>query len=77
MTGKELNTLKLEVFSPFVEESVFNAKFVTNNKHNYISERWNDLDKLLRKYNLPEDTFKDLYIRYREEIQNRILGIIK
>lgn len=76
MTGNELNELKWKEISPLIDNLIyeFQLKKMTD-KFGYIKYCWEELEKLLNSYDLPNDTFKKLNVDYRKEIETRILKL--
>ena len=72
MTQSEFTEILDKEIRPFVSETISNAP-LHNNKHQYVSDSWKKLEKLLKSFDFPEDTFRDLNVRYRRKIENEIL----
>ena len=73
MTGDELNELKWKEISPLIDNLIYefqNKKM--SDKFGYIKYCWEELEKLLISYDLPNETFKKLNVDYRKEIETRI-----
>lgn len=76
ITGKELNEIKWREISPLIDDMIYTyQKEQRNDYANYTKNCFAKLEEKLLSYNLPDDTFKSLNVRYRNEIQDRMLKI--
>lgn len=76
MTGKELNEIKWREISPMIDEMIYVYQKDNRNDYEiYTRNCFEKLEKKLLSYNLPQDTFKSLNVKYRNEIQDRMLKI--
>jgi hypothetical protein len=71
MTKGEFTHILNTEIRPYVSELASNAAFAQN-KIQYIKEAWGKLFSFLSKYNFDDDTFKDLHVRYRNQIETDI-----
>jgi hypothetical protein len=44
-----------------------------SDKQTYVKDCWDKLEAELQTYDLPETDFKELFIKLRKEIENKIL----
>ncbi len=71
MTQGEFTHILETFVRPKVAELTKNAAFATD-KIAYIKQVWDELRDFLEQYNFDEQTFKDLNVRYRNQIENDI-----
>jgi len=76
MNGKELNEKKWKEIEPMIDEMIYQYQEQRRNDYvDYVKDCWGKLEKLLESYNLPNDTFKVLNVRYRKIIEDRMREI--
>lgn len=71
MTQGEFTQILDTEIRPYVSELTSDAAFAKN-KVQYIKEAWDRLFNFLSKYNFDDETFKDLHVRYRNQIETDI-----
>lgn len=55
---------------PFVYDLIHKKQLATD-KNAYVKKAWEQLEEKLLSYNLPDDTFKDLNVQYRNLIEEK------
>lgn len=71
MTKGEFTHILNTEIRPYISVLTSNAA-LAQNKTLYIKEAWDKLFSFLSKYNLDDETFKDLHVRYRNQIETDI-----
>ncbi|MBT0609224.1 hypothetical protein [Aequorivita echinoideorum] len=72
MNQSEFNEILNSKIRPFVSDVISKGKS-SDNKFQYVSDKWKELENMLEEFDLPPDTFRDLNSRYRTKIENEIL----
>jgi oligoribonuclease (3'-5' exoribonuclease) len=71
MTQGEFTNILETKIRPYVSSLIANAAFAQE-KLKYIKDAWDKLHEYLTQFNFDNDTFKDLNVRYRNQIENEI-----
>ncbi len=72
MTQSEFSAILENEIRPFVSDIISNAP-LHNDKMKYVKDSWEKLHAKLTLYSFPDDTFRELNVRYRKKIQAEIL----
>lgn len=67
--GKFTTIFENEI-KPFVYDLIHKKQLATD-KNAYVKKAWEQLEEKLLSYNLPDDTFKDLNVQYRNLIEEK------
>jgi len=67
--GKFITIFENEI-KPFVYDLIHKKQLATDNNA-YVKKAWEQLEEKLLSYNLPDDTFKDLNVQYRNLIEEK------
>lgn len=70
MNQQEFSKIFEEEIRPFVYDLI-HKKQLASDKPAYVKDAWQKLEEKLTSYNLPEDTFRDLNVRYRNLIEEK------
>lgn len=67
--GKFITIFENEI-KPFVYDLI-HKKQLSTDKNVYVKKAWEQLEEKLLSYNLPDGTFKDLNVQYRNLIEEK------
>ena len=72
MDNSEFREKYWSELKPLVGDMISNAP-LHSDKHQYVRDCWEKLEKQLEKYNLNENDFRDVNAKLRKQIENEIL----
>ena len=72
MENSEFRKKYWSELKPLVGNMISNAP-LHSDKHQYVIDCWEKLEKELKKYELNETDFRDVYSKLRRQIENEIL----
>lgn len=73
--GKYINDLKSFRLLPFITDLEYQYNLDSNqNKFDFVQDAFIKLENILNEDTLPDETFKDLNVKYRKLIEEKFLN---